>query len=165
LKYKNIIFKKRGELTTQQIVMLIVLLASFVVLFLFLVKVNFQDTSQKEICQSSVQLIGKAKTTFFSNIDCKIHYLCISGGGECKGFTSKDTAKISLNDAEVAKKEIMKVIADEMADCWWMFGEGKVDYSGGAWVKDSAVCAVCTQFAFDEKIINLPLENIPYRKV
>jgi hypothetical protein len=154
-KAQKLVFSKmnkKAELTTQQIVMIIILLASFVVLLVFIVKVNFQDTSEKGICQSSVQLAAKTKVGFFSGkIDCKINYLCISGGGECQGFTYKDTAKINLNDKENAKKEVMKILADEMADCWWMFGEGKIDYIGWEWTENVG-CAVCTQFAFDENI-------------
>jgi hypothetical protein len=153
---------KKAELTTQQIVMIIVLLVSFIVLLIFIFKVNFQNTSEKEICQSSVQLSGK--TSFFGKIDCKIHYLCISGGGECKGFTYKDTAKISSTKDSDKKNEIMKVLADEMADCWWMFGEGKIDYANWG-VVSSTACAVCTQFAFDEKLIsNDKLGSISYEE-
>jgi len=152
---------KKAELTTQQIVVLIVLLVSFIILLLFLFKLNFQELSEKEICQSSIQLNSKA--TVFGKIDCKINYLCISGGGECKSFTSKKIANIDLKDKETAKKEIMKILAEEMADCWWMFGEGKVDYIGtGAF--DQRACAVCSEIAFDEKIIFSGLGVISYKE-
>jgi hypothetical protein len=148
LNNKDILFQKKGELTTQQTVMIITLLASFIVLLIFVVNLNFLETSEKAVCQSSIQMQSSGKTSFFSGIDCKIHYLCISGGGECEGFTYKDTEKINPNDKS-SKDKIMKVIADEMADCWWMFGEGKVNYV--SWKEiDSTACAVCTQFAFDE---------------
>ena len=153
------ISKKKAELTTQQIVMIIVLLTSFVILLVFLFKVNFQGTSEKEVCQSSIQLTGK--TSFFGKIDCKTNYVCISGGGECKGFTSRETVNINLNDKS-SKNKIMKALADKMVDCWWMFGEGKINYVD--WKAFSTrVCAVCSEIAFDEKLIsNKEFNSISY---
>jgi len=49
----------------------------------------------------------------------------------------------------------MKAIANEMADCWWMFGEGKVDYMGLS-IKETTIgkmnCALCSVISFDEEI-------------
>lgn len=146
---KNLLRNKNAEITTQQIVMLIVLLASFVVLLFFLFKINFQELSEKEICQSSIQLAGKA--SFFAKIDCKTDYICISGGGECKDFTAKKIISIVPGD-KTLKNQIMKALADEMVDCWWMFGEGKVDYVDSSFTGNTA-CAVCAEIAFDEKLI------------
>jgi len=148
-KIKHLKKDRKAEITTQQIVLLVILLTSFAVLLFFLFKLNIQKLSEKEICQSSVQLSKKA--TFFEKIDCKTNYLCISGGGECKGFTSRETIKINLNDEKIVKNEIRRVLADEMVDCWWMFGEGKVDYVGSSFIGDTA-CAVCAEIAFDEKL-------------
>ena len=65
----------------------------------------------------------------------------------CKDFNPTSTIK-----ADITKKdEVLKAIADEMADCWWMFGEGKVDYIGSYFGGDSH-CAVCSRIKFDEKI-------------
>ncbi len=95
-KIKYLKQNKNAEITTQQIVILVILLASFIVLLFFLFKLNVKELSEKEICQSSVQLAKKA--SFFGKIDCKTSYICISGGGECKGFVSSETIKLNLND-------------------------------------------------------------------
>ena len=50
----------------------------------------------------------------------------------------------------------MKAIADEMSDCWWQFGEGKLNYVGlderVAWKKTS--CAICSTVEFDKEILD-----------
>jgi hypothetical protein len=140
---------KRAELTTQQIVLLIILLVSFAVLLFFIYQLNFQELSEKQICQNSIQV--KSKTSFFSEIDCKTNYICISGGDSCSNFNAKTSIKIDLSAKDGGKEQIMKVIADEMADCWWMFGEGKLDYVGGIDTPGYR-CAICSTIEFDEKI-------------
>ena len=39
-----------------------------------------------------------------------------------------------------------------MADCWWMFGEGKIDYVGGINLVDNNACSICSIVAFDNEI-------------
>jgi hypothetical protein len=43
----------------------------------------------------------------------------------------------------------MKVIADEMSDCWWMFGGGEIDYASWG---SKVHCAICSVIKFDSKI-------------
>ena len=144
----KIIKHKKGELTTQQIVMLIILVTSFAIILLFLFRLNLGEVSNKEICHNSVVLKGKASIS--GNLDCNTNYLCISGGGDCKGINPTITKEINLNDDVDDKDEIMKAIADEMVDCWWMFGEGKIDYAGISVVDVS--CAICSIVRFDKNI-------------
>ena len=136
---------KNGELTTQQIVFLVILITSFVVILFFLFRLNLGGETQKEICHNSIVLKGKS-VPGFGDLDCRINYLCVSGGANCEGINPTQTIKVDSND----KNEIMKAIVDEMADCWWMFGEGKVDYEGNDW--DGYHCANCAILKFDEKI-------------
>jgi len=43
------------------------------------------------------------------------------------------------------------VLANEMADCWWMFGEGEINYVGKDF-KKNLYCSICSQIAFDDSI-------------
>jgi len=154
MKFKNFV-GRRGELTTQQIVVLIILIVSFGVLLFLIFRLNFQEISDKEICHNSVVLKGKSilKTGV---LDCRTSYVCISGGGKCEGISATITRDINIKGTpEEVKNRIMDVLADEMADCWWMFGEGKVDYLGinaeGAAV-GNVNCALCSIIAFDKNI-------------
>ena len=152
---------KKGELTTQQIVLLIILIASFAVILFFLFRLNLSEQTQKEICHNSVVLKGKSNLA--GELDCKTSYVCISGGEECKDILPTETIKIdSGKDSEKVKEETLQAIADKMAECWWMFGEGKVDYVGlnieGATI-GQVNCAVCSTIKFDENIKNYAGQN------
>ena len=85
---KNSFFPKnhKGELTTQQIVTLIILVVSFAVILFLIFRLNLGETTQKEICHNSVLM--KAKSLPGTGyLDCKTNYVCISGGGECDEFS------------------------------------------------------------------------------
>ncbi len=136
---------KRGELTTQQIIMIIILIASFVILLYFLFRINPAETSSKQICYNSVVLLDKG-SGLVGSLDCKTNYLCLSGGDGCADFNPTVTASV-----DPSKKEgVMKEIADEMADCWWMFGEGKINY--GTAEGTSIKYALCSIIEFDKKV-------------
>ncbi len=137
---------KRGELTTQQIVILIVLVISFIVILYFLFRLNLGAESEKEICHNSVILRGNVllseKTV---PLNCKRTYVCLSKDGSCESMTNPNIEKAS------SKEEVYRILAEEMADCWWMFGEGKIDYIGDK-TKEANYCSICSQIAFDNSI-------------
>ena len=157
---------KRAELTTQQIITIIILIISFAVILFFIFRMNFGEIEKKEICHNSVLL--KSKSVFGGEFDCQTNYVCISGGDDCEGFSYDTKIKIdfSKSDEEI-KNQIFKAIADEMSDCWWMFGEGKVNYQGWG-DKDNKVdwkefhCAICSQIKFDKKIQDKFSSNFNY---
>ena len=47
----------------------------------------------------------------------------------------------------------MDALANEMADCWWQFGEGKLDYAGGWDIAENAACSVCSIVDFGSNIL------------
>ena len=63
-----------------------------------------------------------------------------------------------MNNPEVVKvetkEEIYNELANEMSDCRYMFGEGKVDYVGTAAQKKN-YCSICSQIAFDNSLSNV----------
>lgn len=146
---KRFLLKNRkGELTTQQLVGLIILIASFAVVLFFLFRLNLGESSDKEICHNSVVMQSQS-TLKTGSLDCKTSYVCISGGGNCEEFNPTATINVKT------KEETLKAIADAISDCWWMFGEGKVDYVGYSWAVDYFVgtnCAICSIIKFDEQI-------------
>lgn len=139
---------KKGELTTKNLVTLLVLIASFVIVLFFLFRLDLGAVTDKEICHNSVVLKSKAQG-LVGELDCKINYVCISGGGNCEDISPTETIVVNVD----SKEEIMKVIAEEMANCWWMFGEGKLNYIGenfGA----TTTCAACSTVKFDDRILD-----------
>ena len=139
---------KRGELTTTQLVTIIILIVSFIIILFLIFRLNPGEQTNKEICHNSVVLRAKS-AVFAGPLDCRTNYLCISGGDDCS-FVSASKIEVDLNKND-AEDKIKEFLAKEMADCWYMFGEGKVSYEGG-FTERSVHCAVCSIVEFDEKI-------------
>jgi hypothetical protein len=137
---------KKAELTTKHIVMIIILIASFIIVLFLLFRLNLGETTNKEVCHNSVVLKGKSGI-FAGSLNCRTNYLCISGDGDCGEIPTTSTIEIDPESTD----EIMKAIADEMSDCWWMFGEGKINYVGEKFSGNMA-CALCSVIDFDETI-------------
>ena len=151
--------EKRGEITTQQIVMLIILILSFSVILFLIFRLDLGQITNEEICRNSVILKGKS-TFKTGNLDCRTSYVCISGGGDCEGINPTKTIEVKGDSAEI-EKQVMKALAEEMASCWFIFGEGKVDYvSGGAF--ENVACSICSITSFSEEIGEI--ESITYEK-
>ncbi|MBR9701422.1 hypothetical protein GOV13_00705 [Candidatus Pacearchaeota archaeon] len=156
----------KGELTTQQIVGLIVLIVSFSVILLLIFRLDLGETTNKEICHNSVIL--KSRSSVGGEIDCRTNYVCISGGGDCQGINPTAEVEIDLGGTkEEIKNRTMKAIADEMVECWWMFGEGKVNYGGvldkykerTLW--NNYHCAVCSIVKFGD---DMEIDKITYKE-
>lgn len=137
---------KRGEITTQQIVILIILIVSFAVILYFLYQLNPGGTGAEEICHNSV-VMSKYKVLDSGGLDCKTQYLCISGGGGCKDFSSTETVKVNLDEADISKK-----LYEKMSNCWWMYGESQVDFVSAFSFPGNYPCSICYIVNFDEEI-------------
>jgi hypothetical protein len=146
---------KKGELTTQQIVVLTILIASFAIMLILLFRLNLNEQTQAELCHNSVILKGKS-TSGSGNLDCRTSYVCISGGGKCAEINPTRTIPIDISKTgEEIKNQTLRAIAEEMAECWWMFGEGKVDYTKDL-TQTGLDCALCSIIKFG----NLNIESI-----
>lgn len=144
---------KRGELTTQQIVTLVILITSFVVILFLLFRLNLGEETSKEICRNSV--ITKGKSVFPTSavqLNCYRSYNCITQDGTCEGLNKPEIKKVEN------LSQIYGEVAMEMADCWWMFGEGNVDYIGTGATKKN-YCSICSQIAFDNSLKDVPGVN------
>ncbi len=142
---------KKGEMTTEQIVMIIVLIVSFIVILYFLLRLNLGGTTNDEICHNSVVLKSKS-AGLVGGLTCKTDYICISGGGTCANLNPTTTVNVDATN----KDEIMKAIADQMSNCWFTFGEGNANYLGLAEksVLTKTTCALCSTIEFDDKILS-----------
>ena len=137
---------KRGELTTQQLVVMIILITSFAILLFLLFRLNLTETTQKELCYNSVIMKGGSILPGEAiPLNCKRSYVCLTADGTCEKMTKPQLQKVKT------KNETYKVLADELASCWWMFGEGKINYVGEDAIS-KLYCSFCAQVAFDDSI-------------
>jgi hypothetical protein len=146
---------KRGEMTTQQIITLVVVIVSFTVILFFMFRLNLGETTNEELCHNSVLTRGSAVVAAEAfPLKCHRKYICITkSGGDCEGLTNPE--RIEVKDLN----ETYKVLADEMANCWWMFGEGRVNYVGDDLTHNN-YCSICSQIYFDEGLRSIAGEKI-----
>jgi hypothetical protein len=137
--------KRRGEITTQQIVLLIILLVSFAVILFLLFRINFFGQTESEICHNSIVMRGTKLPESAAPLKCSRTYACLSKDGTCERMTKPEMIKVKT------KEEVYDALAEEMADCWWMFGEGKINYVGKD-MKENLYCSICSQIILDDSI-------------
>lgn len=137
--------KKKGELTTQQIVGLIILITSFVIILALLFRLNLGEETDKELCRNSVLLKGKSLLREATPLNCYRSYKCITADGSCEGLNNPEVVEVDNVN------EIYRELANEMSECWWQFGEGKVNYVGDDLTKNNQ-CSICSQILFDDSL-------------
>ena len=138
--------KNRGEITTQQLVTMIILIASFAIILFFLMRLGLGETTDKEICHNSVITRGSAVVpTDAMPLKCKREYVCITADKTCEQMTKPTKKKVQ------GKEDVYEVLAEEMVNCWWMFGQGEINYVGSDVLKES-YCSICSQIAFDDSV-------------
>jgi len=157
-------FNKKGEVDAQ-IIKIVLVIAAFLIIIFLVIRFNFTKSVDDNICRASISLqskggiIGSIADDAFS-ANCKTNYVCISGGKKCQGITPTETIKVDASN----KNEIMKAIADEMADCWWTYGEGKMNFAKPGWFNLGRLCAVCSKIVFDSEIQKKYPEGINYKE-
>ncbi len=164
--------KKRGELTSSQIVSLIILIISFLVLLGFLFLPDLIGQSEEEVCRLSIleRATIPQVTQAYAPIKCHTEKICFSLNGEdCLPLRGEEKVK-KLNlpkSYESAANVIEKITAEKMYDCWSITGKGRLDLfngdkspnvvtnllSGSVSVKEAnAKCIICSRLALSEVV-------------
>jgi len=139
---------KKAELTSKQLITIIILIISFAIILIFFLTLGLRKTIDTETCRNSVILRGSlllgGETV---QLKCKTSDVCLSMGGDC-GVTRKDLVTIKVKD----ENELTKEMVNLLWDCWWMMGEGKVDYMSAGVGFQETYCTICSRVNFDDKI-------------
>ena len=142
---------KRGELTSKQLITIIILIVSFAIILIFFFALNLKSEISKESCRNSIIL--KSSIPIFKDVvklKCRTEEVCISASEDCKGAGSR-AVKVKVKNEE----EVYKELADLMRDCWWMMGEGKIEFVG---FFGGTSCAICSVVYFDEKVQDMEID-------
>jgi len=140
------------------IIGIIVVIISAAVIFIFLRAVPFQETVDKEACHNSVilrsqSLIGYEPGKAVVPLSCKTQNI-----------------KIETSSDDVIKQEL----ANQMYDCWWMLGEGKLDFMPDEDLRDvqinwqngiqtaQANCIICSTIKFGDNAKGKQLDLVNY---
>ena len=138
---------RKGELTSQQLVTIIVLIISFGVILVFFFMLDFKSDVGKEACHNSVVLRGTSPLGKESvRLNCQTESVCLTRGAKCSAAPS-DARIVKVN----TKEELHRELGLMMYDCWWQMGQGKVDYQPKGW-GDNNYCVICNRIYVDDSI-------------
>jgi hypothetical protein len=139
----NIIKNKKGTISWGIIITLIVLLLVGAIIIIWLGKFPFQETIDKESCHQSVVLRSNS-------------LLGISPGKAVVPLKCK-TEEILIDTRD--EEEIKEIIANAMYDCWWMLGEGKLNFFDPNAMQEFSIpevgkvkssCVICSTIKFSD---------------
>jgi len=164
---------KRGDVNwfVVSIILAVITLAVFVLIFVFF---PWEQTVNRAACKESVLLkaILPGDTIPIKDqisVRCESRRICIttkvSGDGNCTGLGKDyETQRLSATNPLEQKEQIKMFLAREMADCWNMFGEGKLMIFSRAWSSDMEVAKgiICDKIEFDDSIILGKDKNNPF---
>lgn len=150
---------KRGQLTVQSMLIgIIVIVLVAAIIFFFIKAFPFIETVDKESCHQSVVLrsqsiAGIEPGKALAPLNCKTQDIKIDSGNE---------------------QFINREIANSMYDCWWMLGEGKLNFFGDESFRDVRItwnegpytaranCIICSTIKFSEAAKNKNLDTVSY---
>jgi len=165
--------EKKGSMTMNMLVMIIILVVGFAIVFYFFVMFDWTGRVDEEVCHQSViyraTLPSLAGAKEYVPLKCKTDKICITSGligGSCKEFENlKGITKMKVKNSQ----EIEQIIAREIIDCWKMMGEGKIQVFS-QWLAEKygvgdvgSSCVICNRIAFDK--VSLEKAGIDLSKI
>ncbi len=124
----------------------------------------FGSKVDRETCRNSVVLASArlaGVTGLPVELQCKTNYLLFKDKGiyiDNRKLTDTDNYDSMGDWAEVQDKTKM-VIANQMRDCWYEFGEGTLDVFPLGKYTTQKHCVVCTRIKFDDSFKNKAKED------
>ena len=158
---------KRGQVDWF-IVTIIVAIITLGVIIMIIYYFPWGDTLDRTACKASVVLKAtlpgdNIPAKDMVSVRCKSRYVCItaksSGKGNCTEQLGKtyETMRLSAETLDSKKEQIRMFLAREMAECWGIFGEGKLQIFSKSWNSNSGEVSrgiICSKIAFDNTITN-----------
>lgn len=155
------ISKKRGELTSSQLVIIILAIIGFAIILVFYNAVNWKGEIDKEACHQSIVYrssfkLGPAEASTNIPLKCATEKICLTmSGQDCEQYPSPKEAKITKikldSDLDIAREKIKDVFAEALLECNSILGEGKLDFMPHEFL-DTTDCIVCSRIVFDKEV-------------
>ncbi len=155
--------EKKADMSISWIVIIILTILGFVVLLLLYLFFPWKETIDLETCHNSVLIKAITPNVPISGgklvelpLRCKTEKICISTKtkGDCDEFYGKYTTKKVIKDPDKQQEKIKEILAEQLYNCWWMMGEGKVQVftreASGTYYKDR--CVLCARIAFSKEL-------------
>lgn len=131
---------KKGEgFTVKKLVTIILVLVAFIIVLFFTTNLfggTIKKSADPYVCRTNVELAALPKKLGLSgpkDVECGVRTIV------------EDVAE----DYEKQKK----ILANEMYNCWFQYGEGKIDFTTnwqGAGFSDINICYICSSIYFEK---------------
>jgi len=155
---------KKGEINFTVLFTVIFLIIGLLIILFLYYEFNWKGEIDKNTCHQSVILKASMPTVESRSLvdlplRCKTDKICITTklfGGKCDGFIGETNVatKVVSSKPEEQAKEINRIIADNLYDCWSMMGEGKINIFSREFSlkKYPSRCVVCARIDFDNEL-------------
>jgi len=154
--------KNKKGITQEEITYLILAIIIVVILLLFISRIDFTRTLDQQICHFSVLAKGVFSQGTFGKISqntipnaCKTEKICITRDGSCEVLKKPIIEKVG------SVEQIYSVLGENMVDCWWLFGEGKINYVETDMTNSKLYCSLCNEVYFDDSTYSLVNKDKP----
>jgi hypothetical protein len=145
---------KKGEMTSKQLITVIILIISFVIILFFWSMFDWQGDINRETCHTSVILRASATfkgAEFMDNIPlkCQTDRICFKSGLFGKGC---DIQGENVRNVNIGSKDaLLDFIAEDSYSWHKTLGEGKVNPFETTWVIHSKHCLINSIYSLDNK--------------
>ncbi len=163
---------KRGDLAAGQIVLVVLAIAAFLVLGLFLWLLQSAADGGAQACKLSVLTRASVGATGGQSVPltCATEKICMGErGATCaESMAGEDVTNIKLpKEHEKATTLIEATTAEAMYTCWDMMGKGQLDISTGYWEsrggeKAEPLCVICSRIAVDSDVSEDVLKKLDF---
>lgn len=163
----NLFNKKNGQ--AGQLAVIIIILVSAIVIFLFITKFTSKATFEQSINTCRLSVIAQSATEVFPSvsgkkspfdINCDKRYVQLNNNKAELGLslTNMKSLPINLEGKKITKYNslneyiVNQVVAEELRVCKFEFGDGLIDVFGNDnsdWIGGKTICFVCSEITFD----------------
>ncbi len=148
--------KKTAEVSA--LAAIIIVLASAILIGGVVYKLAIEGKALSDIEKCRLSILAAATTKSAPSVGEKVpvpktgtHYIpirCTRGKLGDVVLKKEDIVENSVINQDKAHK----IIADAMAECWWMVGEGKLDPFSNWQDKGKSYCLMCKKITFDDEL-------------
>lgn len=173
---------KKGEITSGQLILMILLIIGFVIIVYFLYSIfNWNPIIDEQACHESVVFrstvnFGFIKSSKIVPLKCQTEKICMSmSKNDCnqvgKNTPNNPVTKINLDkDPIKARQQILDQFAESMRKCHSMLGEGQLLFMperigwGEKYWTGTNYCLICARIVLDEEAMQ-KIDDISYAEL
>jgi len=144
---------KRGEMTSKQLITVIILIVSFGIILFFWSMFNWQGDINRETCHTSVVLRASATFKgweFMNNIPlkCQTDRICFKNSLFSNGCDIYGESVRNVNAGN--KDELLDFITEDIYNWHKTLGEGKINFFETTWFIHDKHCLIDSVYSFDD---------------